>query len=326
MRRFHRFAWFVLAYTLGVILWGAYVRATGSGAGCGEHWPACNGVVIPRAPTTATVIEFTHRLTSGLALAFTVVLFFWGRRLYPAGHPVRRGVSLSLTFMITEALVGAGLVLFALVAKDASLARALGMSVHLVNTFLLVGALTLTTRWAAGAERLRFKRQGGVLWLLAASTLGILVLGISGAIAALGDTLFPAASVAEGIAQDLSPTAHVLLRLRVLHPVLAVGVGALVVAGGLAVARARPSRRVRHAARGLAGVYGLQLVAGFANVLLLAPVWMQLIHLLLADVVWILFVRLCAGALALSAPRLALRWDEPEPSAALAQPETPRHQ
>ena len=56
-----RFAWFTVFYNVLVILWGALVRASGSGAGCGNHWPLCNGQVIPVSPGWHTVIEFTHR-------------------------------------------------------------------------------------------------------------------------------------------------------------------------------------------------------------------------------------------------------------------------
>jgi cytochrome c oxidase assembly protein subunit 15 len=303
-RRFQVFSWVVLVYTLAVVLWGAFVRATGSGAGCGDHWPACNGEVIPREPTMQTLIEFTHRVTSGLALVLAVVLCVWGVRAHAKGQPVRRAAVASLVFMLTEALVGAGLVLFQYVADNVSLARAVWMGVHLLNTFLLVGAMALTCWWAAGGrERLVLRGQGLVGWLLGASVVGLLVLGVSGAIAALGDTLFPATSLAEGFQQDVSPTAHVLLRLRVLHPIIAVAMGALVVVASSVVARLRPSPEVRRGVWLLGTLYGAQLLVGLVNLALLAPVWMQLVHLLLADGVWIVLVRLCAAGLAVDAPR-----------------------
>jgi cytochrome c oxidase assembly protein subunit 15 len=140
-------------------------------------------------------------------------------------------------------------------------------------------------------------------WLLGASVVGLLVLGVSGAIAALGDTLFPATSLAEGFQQDVSPTAHVLLRLRVLHPIIAVAMGALVVVASSVVARLRPSPEVRRGVWLLGTLYGAQLLVGLVNLALLAPVWMQLVHLLLADGVWIVLVRLCAAGLAVDAPR-----------------------
>ncbi|HYO65355.1 MAG TPA: COX15/CtaA family protein [Archangium sp.] len=302
-RGFRVLSWSTLVYTLAVVLWGAFVRATGSGAGCGDHWPVCNGEVVPRAPTVQTLIEYTHRLTSGLVMILAVVLCVWGVRAHAKGHPVRKAAVFSLVFMVTEAALGAGLVLFKMVAGNESLARAWWMAAHLLNTFVLVGAMTLTCWWAGGRERLTWRQQGLPGWLGGGSLVGLLVLGVSGAIAALGDTLFPASSLADGFRQDLSPTAHVLLRLRVLHPVLAVVVGALVVFSASTVARLRPSPEVKRAAAQLGVLYGLQLVAGLVNLGLLAPVWMQLVHLLLADLVWIVLVRLSAAGLAVGAPR-----------------------
>jgi cytochrome c oxidase assembly protein subunit 15 len=306
-RRFLVFSYAVLAYTLAVVLWGAFVRATGSGAGCGDHWPQCNGDVIPRAPTVATLIEYTHRITSGLALILAVALCVWGLRAHAKGHPVRRAATLQLVFMLTEAAVGAGIVLLQYVAKDQSIGRAFWMALHLLNTFLLIGAQALTVWFASGRSRMVLRGQGLAGALVVLGVAALTLLGITGAIAALGDTLFPASSLAEGFQQDLSETAHFLLRLRVLHPLLAVSVGALVVVLGSVVSRLRPSAEVKQGAVLLGVLYALQLAAGVINLVLLAPVWMQLVHLLLADLVWISLVRLSAAGLAEDAPRAELR-------------------
>ena len=295
--RFRSFALAALALTLGVILWGAYVRATGSGAGCGAHWPMCNGVVVPRAPSVATLIELTHRLTSGVALLVVVVGYVWARRAYDKGHPARTGALLSLVFMVSEALVGAGLVLFELVAHDASLKRAFSVSIHLANTFLLLGSMTLTIFWARGGARLRLRGQGAIGAGLFVAVFGAMLVGVSGAIAALGDTLFPVKSFAEGLAQDLSPTAHVFVKLRALHPMIAALVAGLLLFGSGLVATHRPTTGVKRASRALVALVLVQVGAGLGNLALLAPVWMQLIHLLLADAVWITLVWLSAEAL-----------------------------
>ena len=301
MPRLARFAWTVLVYNVAVILWGAYVRATGSGAGCGAHWPLCNGEVLPRAPTAAMLIEYSHRVTSGLALLSVVVVLAWTWRATRQGHPARTGAALSAVFMLTEAAVGAGLVLFRLVADNATMARAMFMAVHLMNTFVLLACLALTSRWLSGGARI----QPGRAPLLAAGVIGgcaaILAVGTSGAVAALGDTLFPARSLASALGEDLSATSHLLIRLRVLHPILA-----LVTAAGLMVAAPRLSRGrdafARRSARAVVVLVGIQVLAGFANVYFRAPVTLQLVHLLLADAVWIAFVLL--GASVLAEPRL----------------------
>jgi heme A synthase len=295
--RFTRFAWGVLAYNLAVILWGAYVRASGSGAGCGRHWPLCNGEVVPRAESVKTLVEFSHRASSGVVLVLVVVLAVWAFRAAPKGHPVRRGAVLSVLFTLTEALVGAGLVLFELVAHDASMKRALSMALHLTNTFVLLACVALTAYWASGGPRLRVRGQGALPWLVGPTLAGVVLLGMSGAIAALGDTLFPSRSLAEGFAQDLSVTAHVFLRLRMLHPLIATFVGMACVGLATMLPSMRPTARVRWWGRAAAVLFVVQYVAGLVNVALLAPVWMQLVHLLLADGAWIALVLACGSAL-----------------------------
>lgn len=292
---FTKFAWGVLAYNLLVILWGAYVRATGSGAGCGSHWPLCNGEVLPRAPQIETLIEFAHRLSSGVALVLVVGLFFWSRRVFSSNNPARQAALFSLVFIITEALVGAGLVLFEWVAHDASVGRAISMAVHLINTFLLLAALSLTAWWSSHPEA-RLVNVERFVWLgILLSGMGVLILGVSGALNALGDTLFPVSSLAEGIAQDFSPTAHFLIRLRLLHPGLAVTVSMVMLLVIVNSQRRCGNPTSKRLLRLLSVLVILQLVAGVVNVLLLAPVWMQIVHLLLADAVWIAFVLFSAA-------------------------------
>jgi heme a synthase len=306
-----RFAWGTLGYNVLVILWGAYVRATGSGAGCGSHWPLCNGEIVPRAPSVATLIELSHRLTSGLALLAVVVLLVWTWRICAPGHPARRGAVLSLLFMLTEAGVGAGLVLFQLVADNASMARAMFMAVHLANTFLLLGSLTLTAYWLSGGNDIRVSGRGSLAAGLAALAAGLILVSVSGAIAALGDTLYPSSSLSDALWADLSPSSQVLIRLRVLHPTLAVLIGGLLmmVAPRLPLHSHEQGQMAAlggQMPRAIVGLVALQLGAGLANVILLAPVWMQLLHLLLADAIWIAFVLLSAETLAAHSARSAV--------------------
>ncbi len=297
-----RTAWLVLAYNIAVILWGAYVRATGSGAGCGAHWPLCDGRIVPRSLEAATLIEYSHRITSGLALLAVVGLLVWVRRACPPGHPARRGAAMSLFFMLTEAAVGAGLVLFALVADNASMARALFMAVHLANTFILVAWLTLTAWWLSGGERVAPGHAPGRSLAVGGLLGAVLVVSVSGAIAALGDTLFPSQTLAEALAADVSATSHLLIRLRVLHPVLAIATSAALVAAAPWLGRVSGDGRAARLGTAVAVLAGTQVVAGVVNVLLLAPVWMQLLHLLLADLLWIALVLLAAVVLRESAP------------------------
>jgi heme A synthase len=280
---FINFAWITLGVTVAVILWGAVVRATGSGAGCGSHWPFCNGVVVPLAPATATIIEFTHRLTSGAALILAVVLALWARRVFPAGHRARTWALWSLIFMLVEAAIGAGIVLLGLVEGNASALRAGYIAVHLTNTMFLMGAMTGTIRATTGttglsavAQRAKAETTGttGTARVLALALM--IVVAAAGAVVALGDTLFPHASLAEGLAADLDPTSHFLIRLRLWHPILAVGTGIL------AVFSFR-STLVTTLVLAQAGL-------GVMNVLMLAPLPLQMAHLLGSSILWIAMV------------------------------------
>jgi heme A synthase len=313
--RFARFAWSLLIYEVLVVAWGAYVRATGSGAGCGRHWPTCNGEILPRAARVETLIELSHRVSSAGALAGTLVLLVWAIRVYPRGHRVRRAAGVTVSLMIAEALIGAGLVLFEYVAHDASMKRALSMSFHLINTFLLLASTAITAWWASGGRAVRLRgptgAASGVTILFGVLLGGMLVVGASGAVAALGDTLFPVPSLAAGLAQDFAPQSHLFLRLRVLHPMFAMTIaGAIVLAMGF-VRSLRPSRAVGALSRVAALLAVAQVAAGIGDVLAQAPVPMQLVHLVLADLVWISLVLTAAAALAVPAKAALLAASAP---------------
>jgi heme A synthase len=295
-RRFVRYAAFVLAYNVAVILWGAFVRATGSGAGCGEHWPLCNGEVMPRSPQLATVIEFTHRLTSGLAGLFVIALLVAAFRAFPKGHIVRRCAAWSLALTLTEGLIGAGLVLLGHVAKNTSVWRGVSLTVHLINTLFLLAALACTM-WFARSPRSSSTPAVPRLPIIVGGA-GLLFIGVSGAIAALGDTLFASESLASGWANDFSSSAHIFLRLRIIHPIAAVLIAAFVIVFATRVlTRSGAGTPVRKLAATLVGLIVIQLLLGVVNLLLLAPVWMQILHLLTADAVWIAFVLLSVESL-----------------------------
>ena len=301
LNKYAKFAWFVLGFNILVVLWGAYVRATGAGAGCGSHWPSCNGEIVPQAPELETMIEFFHRLTSGAALLLVLALLIWFWRAFPKGHPARLGAVLTSVFIILEALVGAMLVLNDWVAGDVSIGRVISQGIHLLNTFLLLASLTLTAFWAGGGERVRLKGQGWLVWGLGIGALLMLALGVSGAITALGDTLFKVESLAEGLAADVHPDSHFLVRLRVWHPILAIVIALYSGFVSLLAAMFFPGPAVKRLTTGLISLLLVQLAAGLVNLLLLAPVGMQILHLLLADLVWITYVWLAAQHLSASA-------------------------
>jgi heme A synthase len=300
-RRLALYAGFVTAFNLLVIVWGAYVRASYSGDGCGSHWPLCNGEIVPAGGVVKTLVEFSHRLSSGAALLLVVGLVFAARRVRPRGDRVRRASAAALAFILFEALIGAALVKFRLVVRDDSAARALVMSLHLVNTFLLLGSLALTAWWATaagGAGRVRLRGRGKVGALFTVALACALFVAVSGAVTALGDTLFPARTLAEGFRQDLAASSHFLLRLRSLHPAVAIIVGCYAVMSASYVSNfVRDDPRLKRLTTALTSLFVAQVCIGILNITLLAPVWMQLTHLLVADLFWIALVLTSAAAL-----------------------------
>jgi len=297
-----RFCWSVLAFNLFVIVWGALVRASGSGAGCGSHWPLCNGEVIPRPPALETIIELSHRVTSGLALVLVVVMVFLAWRRFPSRHLVRRSAAASLVLILMEALIGAGLVLLEYVADDTSTARGYWVGGHLINTFLLVASLSLTAWWASGHPGPTLRgHPTRIPVVLGAAALAVLALSTSGAITALGDTLFPVETFAEGKQLTFAADAHIFVRLRIWHPTMAIVVGMILSFAAYVTTRPGADREVRRWANWMLGLYAAQLALGLLNMWLLAPLALQLAHLLLADLIWIALVILAACALSVPA-------------------------
>lgn len=292
---FARYAWVVLAYTLLVILFGAWVRITGSGAGCGDHWPTCHGQVVPRSPSVETVIEYTHRVTSGVLGPMVLGLVGWA--VWGAGRrtSVRVTALLTLIFVALEAGIGAGLVLAELVKDDASTARAIVIALHLGNTLMLTASCALCAWFGAGrpwpAQR---GALGAQLWYWVA-LVGVLLTCMSGAITALGDTLFPVQRSFEHgawvyLRGESTPGDHFLVQLRVVHPLIAVATAA----GVWYLLWPYWVTKQEHAALGRAAgcLVVVQVLLGALNVALGAPGWVQLLHLLLAQVLWIALVLL----------------------------------
>jgi cytochrome c oxidase assembly protein subunit 15 len=291
-----RFAWGVVAYNVLVILWGALVRATGSGAGCGNHWPLCNGQVIPLSPRVDTIIEFTHRMMVGgsifVVLGLLAITFYATAK----GQAARIAAVVSTILLVNEAFLGALLVKLGYVTGNQSLGRVVVLSVHLSNTLLLLAALTMTAHLLATHQRgadlkARGRVSGRDKTIAIIGLMATLVVGVSGSLAALGDTLFPASSLRAAFAQDIAAGSPWLLRLRGVHPLSAFIAAAFVV---WLVVRSRRAGALRSTTLVLS-LLALQFVLGVADVILLAPTWMQIVHLLGADLYWIALVLLAAS-------------------------------
>jgi len=298
--RFPIYAWSVLVFHLAAVLWGAFVRASGSGAGCGDHWPLCNGQIVPTAPLNATIIEFSHRVTSGMALVSVLVLVIWAFRIFPRGYGVRAGAILTLVSAVTECAIGAALVLLRLVAANESLSRGLWLAAHLINTLFLLAALSITA-WLAttsGQRGVRYPQLPRVRQVLALSIAGFLSVVILGGFAALGDTLVVATSLTESIRQDICAFSNIFVRLRILHPIVAGVLGACLLVLAFRVNASTSANAVAKRLGGTVAVLALfQFSLGSADVVLKTPIWLQLLHLLTADLLWIAFVLLAAELL-----------------------------
>jgi cytochrome c oxidase assembly protein subunit 15 len=290
-----RFAWGVLAYFIAVILWGAVTRATGAGNGCGNHWPLCNGTVVQHSPSLDTLIEFTHRITSGISFFSVVGLMVWTFMTTVRGHLARAMSVASVAFTLVEAILGAFLVKLGLTAQSQSPLRAPYLALHFTNTLLLVAALTLTahllsrkTGFARG--EIRFSAPFAAV----AAVILLLVVGVTGSLAALGDTLFPAMSLGAALRQDFSATGAWLVRWRWTHPIAACAACVFLIWLVIKAARQKTHWDNRGLAATVLGLLAAQYVLGVLDVLLLAPLWLQVLHLLGADLLWVALVVLAA--------------------------------
>jgi cytochrome c oxidase assembly protein subunit 15 len=290
-----RFAWGVLIYFIAVILWGTLVRATGSGAGCGNHWPLCNGTVMQHSASVNTIIEFTHRLTSGLSLLAVVALLAWTWAATVRGHLARAAAAASVAFTLIEAILGALLVKLGLTAQSQSPLRPAYLALHLTNTLLLLAALTLTAHLLS---RSKGYLRGSIRLVAPFGTVAgifvVMIVGVTGSLAALGDTLFPATSLGLAMAQDFSSTSGWLVRWRWMHPTVAFLASILLI--WLLIHAVRRGKYWDN--RGLSALVLLLLAIvyslGLLDVILLAPLWVQVAHLLAADSLWVALVVLTA--------------------------------
>ncbi|MGD9562107.1 MAG: heme A synthase [Pyrinomonadaceae bacterium] len=303
LSRFAKFAWFVLGYNLLVILWGVFLRASRSGDGCGQHWLTCGGEVVPSAPELKTVIEFSHRITSALDGLIVIALLVWAVLLWRRSRDrislyVLKLAAASFVFVLIEGAIGAGLVLTGNTAETLTPARPFWMAAHLLNTLVLLMLLTITAWSATSGCRPGIRGNWDILkWILAAAVL-MFVVGISGSVAALSSMIFPSGTISEGISKDFSATSHMLLRLRPLHPILAVASAIFLLTWtGWLKRRFSDSRRVGRWANAVAVLVVIQVGFGAMTLLTLGPILMQLGHLLLADAVWIALVLLSLNLL-----------------------------
>jgi len=314
-RRFSTYSLAILIYTLLSVAWGVFVRASGSGDGCGTNWPLCDGEHIPLNGMFAKFVESSHRLTTSVIGVFALVLVYWAFQSFPKGSVVRKASVVTLGLTIFEGLIGFLLVKYQLVVHNDSALRAGVMGLHVVSTFFLLGAMALAWLGSKHELEIRLRGQGSVGWMLAMAFAGVCFLGVSGAISALGHQLQPTKDV---IAAAMNPATFWMVRLQPLHPIIAVSVGVYLVLVAGMVCHLRPDPRVRVAAGWMVGLYFAQSLVGVVNILTNAPIALQMIHLVWADINFITVVALSAYALQAGVERVELR--PPPETAPAAEP------
>ncbi len=288
-KRFSVFAWGVLSYSLLVIVWGYFLRISESGDGCGTDWPLCDGAVVPSSAQFPTWVEYTHRVSSGIVLSLVLLMAVWAIRSYRKGHPIRHAAIASLFFTLTESLFGALLVVFGWVAGDTSTGRILIRPFHVTNTFLLMAALGLTAWWASRRvdQAMPLRHPEGRRLLLAAIVL--IALAATGSWAGLASTGFPVESLGQGFGQYVDPE-HLLIYLRTVHPIVAVVAVVILVRITAGTWKQRTTPTERRLTTAIVILAGCQLALGPLTIVLLHPTGLRLLHLLLADLLWLSLV------------------------------------
>jgi heme a synthase len=291
---FSQIVFALIVYTLLVILWGAWVRISHSGDGCGNHWPLCHGELIPDEAEYKTWIEFGHRLMSGSFGIVVILIFVWSRKLFKQDHMARKFAKLMFIFTITEALLGAVLVKASLVGSSDSVMRAFVMALHLVNSLILVA--TVVGLW--DFSRLSFQKRNSSPIELKHKLknripmyfiLGFMALACTGAIAALSTTLFPSEGLIEGLQNDFTPGSHYLLKWRGLHPILGVLIGGTLALGPWLLINLMQEKEKllikRSIHLSLSAFVGI--VIGIVTLVLLSPLFLKLTHLLAIYIIWV---------------------------------------
>ena len=270
-----------LLLSIASILAGAFVRATGSGDGCGATWPTCKGKIIPTLSDTSELIEFSHRSVSGVLLVVTLIIFAKTRK-FQKESLVRTVTNYLTFFVIFEALIGAVIVIFEWVGLNSSLPRIIAVPIHLVNTFGLLGSYAILYKILQD-DLQNIKNMFNKNFLLISSL--FLLSGATGSITALADVLFPSASFVEGFLADFDRTSEVLTRLRILHPIISstLSIVLYVYATGI-------RKKYNVSVKPLQILILIAVFLGVINVLSNIVLPLSILHLAIADFLWISYI------------------------------------
>ena len=270
-----------LVVSIFSIIAGAIVRATGSGDGCGSSWPTCNGEIIPKLNTSSELIEFSHRSISGILLIITLIIFV---KSFNDEVPIfqKRIIWFLTFFVLLEALIGAVIVIYEWVGLNSSTPRIIAVPLHLVNTFGLLGTYTLLFHITKNSKTSLinfFDRSFKISLFL------FLVSGAMGSIAALADVIFPSESFITGLTEDFDSKSEVLTRLRILHPLFA---------SALSVYLYSEANRLQNEykviTKNIKLLILLGVFLGILNVVSNIILPLTILHLLIADLLWIVYI------------------------------------
>lgn len=285
LRYFQLYLWGVLLFTVAVIISGDIVQATESGAGCGDSWPKCDGTLIPAFADIHMAIEFIHRmLTSVLSFGYFGLLI-GGYLLFGGRHPVWRSILVSTAILLVEILLGASLVFFGWVEDNATWGRVIADSFHVVNTLALLGSLVLIIFLSRAEDEIPVTKPNPKRRYLIFAMLTVILITVTGTINSLADTLY----LSDHVVVEETPIAQLLVSVRAIHPLVAI-IGSFSIIGLLYLVTEGPNVRKSVLSFAVFGVIFLQVVSGILNIALLTPVETQIIHLGLADALWILLV------------------------------------
>ena len=270
-----------LFLAISSILAGAIVRATGSGDGCGSTWPTCKGRVIPELSDIPELIEFSHRAVSGILLVVTLIIFLKTRDLEK--NNLKKVISNYLTFFVVlEAVIGAVIVLFEWVGLNSSLPRIVAVPIHLVNTFGLLACFIALYKVVKDDQQ---SIKGIVDSQFLVALCLFLLSGATGSITALADVLFPSESFIQGFMEDFDETSEFLTRLRILHPI---------VASLLSITLFFESNRLKKTyklnTKSLKLMVLVAVTLGVVNVLSNILLPLSVLHLAIADFLWITYI------------------------------------
>ncbi len=263
------------------------------------NWPLCHDEWIPESDSSKTWIEWLHRASSSVFGLYILFLAFLSFKYFPKNHKIRFWSSTALIFTISEALIGAFLVLKGLTGQNTSGLRLFILNAHLLNSLFLTASIVLCLRYAVGSVSIPFKKITSLAGFY-------LLIAFTGSTASLSNTLFPSSSLKEGWLMDFDEHSPWIVQFRLWHPAAAV-----LIAGAVLLyllwnfekkdffplkSFFKKQKSILYSVQDLVysnsrllltGLLFLGILTGAITLLTLSPLVMRMIHLLTAYLIWV---------------------------------------